>query len=71
MSEEEGVAGGATDHGQHGQPHVRQGLRREAAVTDAQHVRHGLKQRPRVLLQPERLLQRCHTSIKSIPTRHK
>lgn len=41
---------------QHGEPHVREGLGREAAVADAEHVRHGLEQRPRVLLQPERFL---------------
>ena len=45
------------DHGEHGEPHVGEGLRREAAVADAQHVRHGLEQRPRVLLQPVGLLK--------------
>lgn len=44
VPQEQGVARGAADHGQHGQPHVRQRLRRETAVTDAQHVRHGFEQ---------------------------
>ena len=56
MTEEEGVASGAADHGEHSEPHVRQRLRWETAVADTQHVRHGFEQRPRVLLQPKRLL---------------
>lgn len=58
VTEEEGVASGAADHGEHGEPHVGERLRREAAVADAQHVRHGFEQGPRVLLEPERLLYR-------------
>ena len=57
MAQEHGVAGGPGDHGEHGEPHVGEGLGREAAVADAEHVRHRLEQRPRVLLQPVRLLQ--------------
>ena len=57
MAEEHCVARGPTDHGEHREPHVRQRLRGEAAVTDAQHVGHGLEQGPRVLLQPVGLLQ--------------
>lgn len=57
MSEKEGVASSSTDHGQHCQPHVGQRLGREPSVTDAQHVRHGFEEGPRVLLQPERFLQ--------------
>ena len=45
------------DHGEHGEPHVRERLGREAAVPDAQHVRHRLEQRPRVLLEPVGLLE--------------
>ncbi|KAH9400592.1 hypothetical protein TYRP_002160 [Tyrophagus putrescentiae] len=52
VAEEEGVAGGAGDHAQQCQPHVRQRLRGKAAVADAQHVRHGLEQRPGVLVEP-------------------
>ncbi len=43
VSEEHGVTRGAADHGQHGEPHVGEALRREAAVADAQHVGHGLE----------------------------
>ena len=42
VAEEHGVAGGATDHTQHGQPHVSQGLRREPPVADTEHVGHRL-----------------------------
>lgn len=66
VAEEERVAGGAADHGQHGQPHVREWLGREATVPDTQHVGHRFKQRPRVLFQPERLLK--HYQIKSNQT---
>ncbi len=58
MPEEHSVAGGPADHGQHGEPHVRETLGREAAVADAQHVGHGLEQRPRILFQPVGLLQK-------------
>lgn len=43
VSKEEGVARRPADHGQHGEPHVRQGLRWEAAVADTQHVGHRLE----------------------------
>lgn len=56
VAEEQGVASGSADHGEHGEPHVGERLRREAAVPDAQHVRHGFEEGPRVLLEPERLL---------------
>ena len=52
------------DHGEHGEPHVGEGLGREAAVADAEHVRHRLEQRPRVLLQPVRLLQGKREGVK-------
>lgn len=58
VADEEGVAGRARDHGDHGQPQVRQVLRRESPVADAQHVGHGLEERPRILLQPVGFLQR-------------
>lgn len=63
MAEEHCVARGPTDHGEHREPHVRQRLRGEAAVTDAQHVGHGLEQGPRVLLQPVGLLQRTNATL--------
>ena len=42
VAQEHGVAGGATDHAQHGQPHVSQGLRGKPAVSDTEHVGHRL-----------------------------
>lgn len=63
MAEEECVARGAADHGQHGQPHVRERLWREAAVSDTQHVGHRFEQRPRILFQPERLLKHHQSSV--------
>ena len=42
MSQEHGVAGGPTDHAEHGQPHVSQRLGGEPAVADTEHVGHGL-----------------------------
>ena len=42
VAEEHGVAGGAADHAQHGQPHVSQGLRGEPAVANTEHVGHRL-----------------------------
>lgn len=65
VPEEECVAGGSRDHGEHGQPHVGEGLRGEPSVPDAQHVRHGLEERPRVLLEPESLLKhRMRNSVR-------
>ena len=45
MAQEHGVAGGPGDHGEHGEPHVSEGLRGKPAVPNAQHVRHGLAAR--------------------------
>ena len=42
MAEEHGVAGGPGDHGEHGEPHVSEGLGREPPIPDAEHVRHCL-----------------------------
>ena len=42
VAQEHGVAGGATDHTQHGQPHVSQGLRGKPAIPDTEHVGHRL-----------------------------
>ena len=52
VAEDHGVAGGARHHAEHRQPQVRHVLRGEPPVSDAQHVRHGLEQRPGVLLPP-------------------
>lgn len=44
MADEHGVAGGAHDHAQHGEPHISHALGSLGAVTDAQHVAHGFEQ---------------------------
>ena len=57
VSDEHGVAGGAHDHAEHGDPQVRHADGRPGAVADAQHVAHGLEQRVRVLLPPRIVLR--------------
>lgn len=57
VAQEEGVARRSGYHGEHRQPHVGQRLGWKTTVTYAQHVRHGLEQGPRVLLQPEGFLK--------------
>ena len=42
VTEEHGIAGGAADHAEHGEPHVGEGLRGEPPVADTEHVGHGL-----------------------------
>ena len=56
VADEQRVAGRPGQHADHGQPDVRQVLRRVSAVADRQHVRKRAKQRPRVLIYPIRLL---------------
>ena len=58
MAHEHGVAGGAHDHAEDGQPHVRHAHRGVHAVADAQHVAHGFEQGVRVLLAPGVVLER-------------
>ena len=43
VAKEHGVAGGAADHAEHGEPHVREGLGGKPPVADTEHVRHGLE----------------------------
>ena len=38
VAQEHGVAGGPGDHGEHGEPHVSEGLRRKPAIPNTQHV---------------------------------
>ena len=52
VADEHGVARGADEHADHGEPDVGGGLRREATVADAEHVRERFEQRPRVLHVP-------------------
>lgn len=44
MADEHGVAGGAYDHAQHGEPHISHALGSLGTVTDTQHVAHGFEQ---------------------------
>jgi len=57
VAHEHGVAGGAHDHAEDGEPHVRHAHRGVHAVADAQHVAHGLEQRVGVLLTPGVVLE--------------
>lgn len=43
VAHKHGVAGGADDHTEHGDPKVRHADRRSGSVPDAQHVAHGFK----------------------------
>ena len=52
VSDEEGVAGGPTNHADHDQPQIQDGSGRLLAVAYTQHVRHGPEQSPAVLLRP-------------------
>ena len=38
VAEEHGIAGGPGDHGEHGEPHVSEGLGRKPPVPNTQHV---------------------------------
>lgn len=58
MANEHGVAGGANNHAQHGEPHVGHAHGRLLPVPDAQHVTHGLEQRVGILLPPGVVLER-------------
>lgn len=51
-----GHTDGAGEHRDHSEPGVGQVLGDGPPVADAQHVRHGLEQRPRVLLGPAAVL---------------
>lgn len=57
VSEEKCITGSTADHAEHSEPHVGQGLRWKPSVSYAEHVRHGFEKGPRVLLQPERILE--------------
>lgn len=57
MADEHGVTRGAHDHAEHGEPDVRHSLRSLSAVTDAQHVTHGLEESVRVLDAPRVVLK--------------
>ena len=56
MADEHGVAGGAHDHAEHGEPDVRHALGGLPAVADAQHVAHGLEEGEGVQLAPRVVL---------------
>lgn len=52
MADEHGVAGGAYDHTEHGEPHISHPLWSLGTVADTQHVAHGFEQSIRVLHAP-------------------
>ena len=52
VTHEHGIAGGAHDHAEDGEPHVRHAHRWVHAVPDTQHVAHGFEQGVGVLLSP-------------------
>ena len=56
VADEHGVAGGAHDHAEHGEPDVRHAHRGLPAIPDAQHVAHGLEEGVGVLLSPRVVL---------------
>jgi hypothetical protein len=58
MTDEQRVAGRAGQHTDHGQPHVGRTLWGVSTEPYTQHVRQGLEESPRVLLQPVRVLNR-------------
>lgn len=57
VADEHGVTRGAHDHAEHGEPDIRHSLRSLSAVTDAQHVTHGLEESVRVLDAPRVVLK--------------
>lgn len=57
MAHEHGVARGAYNHAQHGDPQVGHADGRPGAIPDAQHVAHGFEEGIRVLLTPGNVLE--------------
>lgn len=57
MTDEQGVTRSAGHHRDDRDPRFADALRRILAVTDAEHVGHGLEESPRVLLKPRLPLQ--------------
>lgn len=56
VADEHGVAGGAYDHAQHGEPHISHPFWRLGTVPDTQHVAHGFEQSIGVLHPPRVIL---------------
>lgn len=56
MAHKHGVARGAYNHTQHGDPQVRHADGCPGAIPDAQHVAHGFEEGVRVLLTPGNVL---------------
>lgn len=52
MADEHGVAGGAHDHAEHGEPHISHPLWSLGTVPNTQHVAHGLEESIGVLHSP-------------------
>lgn len=57
VAHKHGVARGAHNHTQHGDPQVRHADGRPGAVPDAKHVAHGFEEGVRVLLAPGDILK--------------
>lgn len=57
MTHEHGEAGGSHNHAEDGEPHVSHADGGVQAVSDAQHVTHGLEQGVGVLLAPSVVLR--------------
>lgn len=52
MADEHGIAGGAYDHTEHGEPHISHPLGSLGTIADTQHVAHGFEQSIGVLHTP-------------------
>lgn len=57
VAHKHGIARGAHNHTQHGDPQVRHADGRPGAVPDAKHVAHGFEEGVRVLLAPGDILK--------------
>ncbi len=57
VADKHGVAGRTHDHAEDGQPHVCHADRRVHAISNTQHVAHGLEESVRVLLTPRVVLK--------------
>lgn len=57
MADKHGIAGGADDHAEHGEPHISHPLGSLGTIPDTQHVAHGFEESVRVLNAPCIVLQ--------------
>lgn len=66
MANEHGIAGGAHNHAEHGEPHISHPLWSLCAVADTQHVAHGFEQSVRVLHTPCVILKHKEHTEKAV-----